>query len=83
MEMAPKIKVVAHADFMSYKTSDGRKGTEPYVHHYTVTGEGLIDCDCGDCGTFTLAVGRVLKDLRLAPGYTIEYADGHGSLIKF
>lgn len=78
-----RIAITSHASFLSFETSDGRKGTEPYAHGSTSTKEGLIDCGCGACGTFTLAVARVLKDLRLAPGYTIEHIDGHGSLIKF
>jgi hypothetical protein len=96
------IVITSHASFLSFETSDGRKGTEPYVHEYISTKEGLIDCDCGDCGTFTMAVARVLRELGLTKtnkcqaswdkdnwhsagnrGYTIEYIDGHGSLIKF
>lgn len=78
-----RIAITSHASFLSFETSDGRKGTEPYAHGSTSTKEGLIDCDCGGCGTLTMAVARVLSGLGPKDGHTIEYIDGHGSLIKF
>tara|TARA_R110000823_G_scaffold251516_1_gene374393 strand:- start:71 stop:370 length:300 start_codon:yes stop_codon:yes gene_type:complete len=78
----PHVVATYHASFMAFQTSDGRSGTEPYVHEYIGTKEGLMDCDCGDCGTASMALARAIKGLDLIDGYTIEHIDGHGSLIK-
>tara|TARA_R110000851_G_scaffold260520_4_gene413055 strand:- start:373 stop:915 length:543 start_codon:yes stop_codon:yes gene_type:complete len=72
----PHVVVTYLASHLKYEVSDGRSGSEPYVHYYTNGEGGLIDCDCGECGTATLALKRAISGLGLESGHTIEFLKG-------
>jgi hypothetical protein len=72
----PHVVVTYLASHLEYMVSDGRSGSEPYVHYKTNRKGGLIDCECGECGTATLALNRAMTGLRLEQGNTIEFLKG-------
>ena len=71
----PHVVVTYLASHLEYEVSDGRSGSEPYVHFQMNRGR-LIDCDCGQCGTATLALKRAISGLGLESGHTIEFLKG-------
>ena len=73
---SPHVVVTHLANHLHYEVSDGRSGGEPYVHYQTNGEGGLIDCDCGDCGTAMLALKRAISGLGLESGHTIEFLKG-------
>ena len=72
----PHVVVTYLASHLKYEVSDGRSGSEPYVHYKTNGEGGLTDCDCGQCGTATLALNRAMSGLRPEQGNTIEFLKG-------
>ena len=67
------VTVTYLASHLKYQTSDGG---EPYVHYQTNGEGGLIDCECGECGTAMLALKRAIRGLVLESGHTIEFLKG-------